>query len=242
MVSHFGSAMTVEDGPEGRRISVTGPVELKAAPITVPGDPSSAAFPLVAACLVEGSDVTIAGVGLNPLRAGLMQTLREMGASIEYQNQRIEGGEPVADLRVRSGPLKGVTVPPERAPSMIDEYLVLAVAAACADGPTVMRGLAELRVKESDRLAAIAENLTACGSRVAIEGDDLTVFGTGKPPRGGVSVATQLDHRIAMAFLVLGAVTAEPVAIDDGRPIATSFPGFTTLMNGLGCRIEAVAA
>jgi 3-phosphoshikimate 1-carboxyvinyltransferase len=241
MVSHFGSAMTVEDGKEGRRISVTGPIELKAAPITVPGDPSSAAFPLVASCLVEGSDVTIAGVGINPLRAGLLQTLIEMGASIEHLNQRIEGGEPVADLRIRAGRLKGVIVPPERAPSMIDEYLVLAVAASCAEGKTLMRGLAELRVKESDRLAAIADNLTACGGRVTIDGDDLTVEGAGKPPRGGVTVAAQLDHRIAMAFLVLGAVTDEPVAIDDGRPIATSFPGFIELMNGLGCRMGPVS-
>jgi 3-phosphoshikimate 1-carboxyvinyltransferase len=204
----------------------------------VPGDPSSAAFPLVAACLVDGSDVTIVGVGVNALRAGLLQTLIEMGASIEQLNRRIEGGEPVADLRVRASRLQGVTVPPERAPSMIDEYLVLAVAAACAEGPTVMRGLAELRVKESDRLTAIAENLTACGAMVTLDGDDLTVLGNGRPPRGGATVATQLDHRIAMAFLVLGAVTDEPVAIDDGRPIATSFPGFTALMNGLGCRLE----
>jgi 3-phosphoshikimate 1-carboxyvinyltransferase len=240
MVSHFGSAMNVEDCKAGRRISVTGPVELKAAPIAVPGDPSSAAFPLVASCLVEGSDVTIVGVGVNPLRAGLLQTLLEMGASIERLNPRIEGGEPVADLRIRSARLTGIIVPPERAPSMIDEYLVLAVAAACADGPTVMRGLAELRVKESDRLTAIAENLTACGAKVTLDGDDLTVHGTGRPPRGGATIATQLDHRIAMAFLVLGAVTDEPVAIDDGRPIATSFPGFTTLMNGLGCRLEPV--
>ena len=241
MAHHFGSAMTVEDTNEGRRISVTGPVELKAAPIIVPGDPSSAAFPLVASLLVENSDVTLVGIGVNPLRAGLIKTLLEMGGGVEYQNQRIEGGEPVADLRVRASRLKGVEVPPERAPSMIDEYLVLAVAAACADGKSVMRGLAELRVKESDRLAAIAENLVACGAKVEVSGDDLAVFGSGRPPRGGATVATQLDHRIAMAFLILGAVTDEPVAIDDGRPIATSFPGFTSLMNGLGCRIEAAA-
>jgi 3-phosphoshikimate 1-carboxyvinyltransferase len=241
MAHHFGSSMSVEDGKEGRRITVTGPVELKAAPITVPGDPSSAAFPLVAALLVENSDVTIAGVGTNPLRAGIIKTLIEMGGAIELQNQRIEGGEPVADLRVRSSALRGVDVPAERAPSMIDEYLVLAVACACAQGKSVLRGLSELRVKESDRLAAIAENLAACGAKVEIDGDDLTVHGQGRPPRGGATVATRLDHRIAMAFLVLGAVTDEPVAIDDGRPIATSFPGFTTLMNGLGCHIEAGA-
>jgi len=241
MAHHFGSAMSVEDAKEGRRITVTGPVELKAAPIIVPGDPSSAAFPLVAALLVENSDVTIAGVGVNPLRAGIIKTLLEMGGAIEHQNQRIEGGEPVADLRVRASRLKGVEVPADRAPSMIDEYLVLAIACACAEGKSVMRGLAELRVKESDRLAAIAENLAACGVKVEVSGDDLTVHGQGRPPRGGATVATRLDHRIAMAFLVLGAVTDEPVAIDDGRPIATSFPGFTSLMNGLGCHIEAGA-
>ena len=156
MAHHFGSSMSVEDSKEGRRITVTGPVELKAAPIAVPGDPSSAAFPLVAALLVENSDVTITGVGTNPLRAGIIKTLLEMGAAIEQQNQRIEGGEPVADLRVRGSRLKAVEVPAERAPSLIDEYLVLAVACACAEGKSVMRGLAELRVKESDRLAAIA--------------------------------------------------------------------------------------
>src|SRR5439155_686030 len=177
----------------------------------VTGDASSAAFPLVAALIVPGSDVTITGVGLNPPRAGLIASLKEMGADIALENQCIEGGEPVADLHVRAGMLKGADIPPERAPSMIDEYPVLAAAAAHASGRTIMRGLAELRVKESDRLTAIAAGLTACGVRVDVAGDDLIVQGTGKPPAGGARIATQLDHRIAMAFLVFGLGAKQPV-------------------------------
>jgi len=237
MLGHFGARVRIDpDSDGGRRITVEGYPELIAAPITVPGDPSSAAFPLVAALIVPGSDVTIANVGLNPTRAGLIASLREMGADITLQKQRTEGGEPVADLHVRAGSLKGADIPPERAPSMIDEYPILAVAAACAKGRTVMRGLAELRVKESDRLAAIATGLAACGVRVDVQGDDLIVEGSGNFPAGGARVATQLDHRIAMAFLVLGLAANQPVAMDDSRPIATSFPDFVPLMSRLGAQ------
>ena len=235
MLGHFGARVTVETEPGvGRRITVAGQPELIAAPITVPGDPSSAAFPLVAALIVPGSEVTIANVGLNPSRTGLLLCLQEMGADIALENRREAGGEPVADLHVRAGKLQGADIPPERAPSMIDEYPILAVAAACAQGRTVMRGLAELRVKESDRLSGIAEGLTRCGVRVTVEGDDLIVEGADKVPAGGTMIETQLDHRIAMAFLVLGLAANQPVEIDDARPIATSFPDFVPLMTRLG--------
>jgi 3-phosphoshikimate 1-carboxyvinyltransferase len=213
---------------------VEGFPELVATPIAVPGDPSSAAFPLVAALIVPGSEVTIEGVGVNPLRTGLLECLREMGADIALVNERDEGGEPVADIHARTGTLAGADIPAERAPRMIDEYPILAVAAAYARGRTVMRGLAELRVKESDRLTAIASGLGRCGVRVAVEGDDLIVEGADNFPAGGAIVETQLDHRIAMAFLVLGLAANEPVQIDDAAPIATSFPGFVELINGLG--------
>jgi 3-phosphoshikimate 1-carboxyvinyltransferase len=240
MLRHFGATVTVEDTKDGRVISLKGQPELKAAKIRVPGDPSSAAFPIVAALIVPGSDITILNVGLNKLRIGLIETLREMGGDIETLNARDEGGEPVADLRVRSSALKGVRVPAERAPSMIDEYPVLAMAAACADGATEMAGLAELRVKESDRLAAIANGLKACGARVEAGKDSLTVTGTGKPPMGGGAIETALDHRIAMAFLVLGLVAQKPIAIDDARPIDTSFPDFAGRMGRLGADIASV--
>ena len=235
MLRHFGATVTIEpiEGG-GKRITLDGHQELAAAPIVVPGDPSSAAFPLVAALIVPGSEVTIQGVGVNPLRSGLIESLREMGANIALLNERDEGGEPVVDLRTRAGTLQGTDIPAERAPRMIDEYPILAVAAACAHGRTVMRGLAELRVKESDRLAAITGGLDACGVRVAVDGDVLTIEGDGGPPEGGARIATQLDHRIAMAFLVLGLTARLPVRIDDAAPIATSFPGFLSLMNGLG--------
>jgi 3-phosphoshikimate 1-carboxyvinyltransferase len=235
MLGHFGATVRVEPiAGGGKRITLVGQPELIAAPIAVPADISSAAFALVAGLIVPGSEVTVAGVGLNPSRIGLLVSLKEMGADIAYLNERVEGGEPVADLRVRAGALHGADIPPDRAPSMIDEYPILAVAASCAQGRTVMRGLAELRVKESDRLTGTATGLAACGVRVAVEGDNLIVDGGGKTPAGGALIETRLDHRIAMAFLVMGLVADEPVRIDDASPIATSFPGFVPLMNRLG--------
>jgi 3-phosphoshikimate 1-carboxyvinyltransferase len=235
MLRHFGAAVTTEpENGGGRRVTVQGFPELTAAPIAVPGDPSSAAFPLVAALIVPGSEVMIEGVGINPLRTGLIECLREMGADIALQNTRDEGGEPVADIRARAGTLAGAEIPAERAPRMIDEYPILAVAAACARGRTVMRGLAELRVKESDRLLGIARGLGNCGVRVAVEGDTMIVEGDGSPPKGSALIETQLDHRMAMAFLVLGLASSVPVRIDDAAPIATSFPGFIGLINALG--------
>jgi 3-phosphoshikimate 1-carboxyvinyltransferase len=236
MLGHFGARVAVEPTATGRRITVEGFPELSAAPVVVPGDISSAAFPLVAALVVPGSEVTMAGVGVNRLRSGLLECLREMGADITLARPREEGGEPVADLHVRAGPLIGADIPAERAPRMIDEYPVLAIAAACARGRTRMRGLTELRVKESDRLAAIAHGLDACGVRIAVEGDDLIIDGDSGPPNGGALIATQLDHRIAMAFLVLGLASGEPVGIDDAAPIRTSFPDFVPLMARLGAQ------
>jgi 3-phosphoshikimate 1-carboxyvinyltransferase len=237
MLRHFGATLTVEPAGAGRMITLAGQPELRAADIAVPGDPSSAAFPLVAALLVPGSEVTILGVGLNPLRTGLLDCLREMGAEIAVTNRRIAGGEPVGDLTARHGALRGVDVPPGRAPSMIDEYPILAVAAACAAGVSRLRGLKELRVKESDRLAGTAALLAANGVRAEVEGDDLIVHGTGGPPPGGGSVATHMDHRPAMSALVLGLAAAAPVAVDDASFIDTSFPGFVALMNRLGASI-----
>jgi 3-phosphoshikimate 1-carboxyvinyltransferase len=237
MLRHFGVAVTVEASPEGDRISLAGQPEIAGARVDVPGDPSSAAFPLVAALVVPGSEIRIAGVGLNRRRTGLIDTLIEMGADIEIAGRRVEAGEPVGDLVVRASALRGVEVPASRAPSMIDEYLVLGVAAACAGGRTTMRGLGELRVKESDRLAALAAGLDACGVKVALDGDDLVVEGCGGGPPGGAAIATRLDHRIAMSFLVMGLAAREPVSIDDAAPIETSFPGFVELMRGLGAEI-----
>ena len=237
MLRHFGVEISVEPGPEGDRIAITGQPEISGRVVRVPGDPSSAAFPLVAALVVPGSEVTIKDVGLNPRRTGLIDTLIEMGGDIVIANRRIEAGEPVGDLVVRGSRLKAVEVPAARAPSMIDEYLVLSVAAACAEGRSVMRGLAELRVKESDRLAAIARGLAACGVTAQVDGDDLAVMGCGGPPPGGAMIATRLDHRIAMSFLVMGMAARAPVTVDDASPIETSFPGFETLMRGLGADI-----
>jgi 3-phosphoshikimate 1-carboxyvinyltransferase len=237
MLRHFGAKISVVESDGGRRIVLTGEPELKAADLVVPGDPSSAAFPLVAALIRPGSVIAIQGVGMNPLRAGLFETLREMGADIAVTKQRIEGGEPVADLAVKFSKLRGIEVPATRAPSMIDEYPILAVAASFAMGRTVMHGLGELRVKESDRLAAIARGLKACGVKLTIAGDTLSIESKGTPPKGGATVAAELDHRIAMAFLVLGSAAQKPVRIDDADTIATSFPGFVALMNQLGARI-----
>jgi 3-phosphoshikimate 1-carboxyvinyltransferase len=240
MLRHFGAELRVAPAEAGgKRITVVGWPELLGCDIVVPGDPSSAAFAVVAAAIRPGSDITVENVGVNPLRAGLYQTLRDMGADITFENARELGGEPVADLHVKGGVLKGVDVPAERAPSMIDEYPILAIAAACAKGTTRMLGLAELRAKESDRLASVSAGLLANGVKHEMGAADLVVHGTGAPPAGGGLVATHLDHRIAMSFLVLGLATREPVAVDDGSPIDTSFPGFAQLMNGLGARIEA---
>ncbi len=243
MLRHFGAEVTIETANGLTRATVTGRPELKASDVIVPGDPSSAAFPLVAGLIVPGSDVTVRGVGLNPLRTGLFTTLREMGATLDIANKRDQAGEEVGDLNARFTSLKGVEVPPERAPSMIDEYPILAVAASFAKGRTVMRGLHELRVKESDRLSAIAKGLEACGVKIAIEGDDLIVEGNDGPPPGmeaaTPAIATHLDHRIAMSFLVMGLAAKKGTRVDDCATIATSFPDFLPLIRRLGGEIVA---
>ncbi|NVN88420.1 MAG: 3-phosphoshikimate 1-carboxyvinyltransferase [Rhodopseudomonas sp.] len=237
MLRHFGAELVSEpEGAHGRRISLTGQPELRGAPVVVPADPSSAAFPIVAALIVPGSDVVLAEVMTNPLRTGLFKTLREMGASIEESELRGDAGEPMAQFRVRASQLRGIDVPPERAPSMIDEYLVLAVAAAFAEGTTRMRGLKELRVKESDRLEATAAMLRVNGVAVEIDGDDLIVEGKGHVAGGGL-VATHMDHRIAMSALVMGLASQQPVTVDDTAFIATSFPDFIPMMRRLGAEL-----
>ena len=240
MLLGFGARLSVEKTGEGHVITLTGQPELRPQVVAVPRDPSSAAFPVCAALIVEGSDIMVPGVSQNLTRNGLYLTLVEMGAEIEFQNPREEGGEPVADLRVRfSGAMKGIEVPPERAPSMIDEYPVLSVVAAFATGKTVMRGVKELRVKESDRIDAMARGLEACGVRIEEDEDTLIVHGMGPGGvPGGATCATHIDHRIAMSFLVCGLAAKAPVAVDDGSPIQTSFPVFEGLMRGLGAEIE----
>ena len=242
MLGHFDAEVVIMEkpgAPGAKEITLTGQPELTGAEVRVPGDISSAAFPLVAALLVPDSKVTLTGVGVNPLRSGLIETLREMGAAISIDNPRNEGGEPVADLTVVTSGLKGVTVSGARAPRMIDEYPILAVAAAYAQGVTRLEGLAELRVKESDRLDAIVRGLTAAGIEVEASDDALTVKGGGGPPPGGARIEARLDHRIAMAFLVLGMAAEAPVEIDNATTIDTSFPGFADLMNGLGAAVAA---
>ena len=250
MLRGFGANLEVETDSDGvRHIRIEGQGKLAGQTIAVPGDPSSAGFPLVAALIVPGSDITIENVLMNPTRTGLLLTLQEMGGDIEILNPRSAGGEDVADLRVRGSELKGVTVPPERAPSMIDEYPVLAVAASFAEGETVMLGLDELRVKESDRLAAVARGLEANGVDCTEGKDTLSVRGQpggkglGGGPNGAGVVATHLDHRIAMAFLILGLASEKPVTIDDSAMIATSFPEFMGLMTrpGRGDRLTVRA-
>jgi len=237
MLRHFGAEVEVSaEGEAGRKITLKGRPELRPNAVVVPADPSSAAFPLVAALITPGSDIVIDGVMMNPLRTGLLTSLLEMGARIEIIDQRLEGGEDVADLRVRASALRGVDVPAARAPSMIDEYPVLAVAAAFAQGETRMRGLQELRVKESDRLAAVAAGLAAAGVEHAIDGDDLLVSGGAGAVRGGGLVATHLDHRIAMSFLTMGLASERAMGIDDSSMIATSFPVFRALMEQLGAQ------
>ena len=238
MLRHFGAEVITEPLPDGGvSVRLIGQPELKAADILVPADISSAAFPLVAALLVPDSEVRIEAVGLNPLRAGLVETLIDMGADITIENRRTEGGEPVGDLVAKTSAISGIDVPPARAASMIDEYPVLSVAAALATGTTRMTGIGELRVKESDRLAAMVDGLTACGVVVRSGEDWMEVDGLAGPPKGGSEIAVDLDHRIAMSFLVLGCVTENPVVIDDADAIGTSFPGFVDLMNGLGTQI-----
>ena len=240
MLAGFGAQITTEVTPEGRVITLTGQPELKPQTIAVPSDPSSAAFPVCAALIVPGSDVLVLGIGLNPTRAGLFETLREMGADLTYENLREEGGEPVADLRARYSPnMRGIEVPPERAASMIDEYPILSVVAANAEGATVMRGVKELRVKESDRIAAMATGLRAAGVSVEEGPDWWIVHGRGPGGvAGGVTVATHLDHRIAMSFLCAGMASAQPITVDDAGPITTSFPVFEPLMRSLGADLD----
>jgi 3-phosphoshikimate 1-carboxyvinyltransferase len=237
MLRHFGATVTMEEAGRGRIITLGGQPELRAANVVVPGDPSSAAFLTAAALLVPGSEIRITGVGLNPLRAGFYATLAEMGAGVTVENQHVDAGEPVGDLLVRHGQLHGAEVPWDRAPSMIDEYPVLAVVAAFAEGVTRMRGVGELRVKESDRLAATTALLTQNGVRAEVDGDDLIVYGTGCKPAGGGVVAAQMDHRIAMSALVLGLASDQPVSVDDSAFIDTSFPGFVHLMNSIGAKL-----
>ena len=240
MLVGFGAQLSVEKTGEGHVITLTGQPELRPQAVAVPRDPSSAAFPVCAALIVEGSDILVPGVSQNLTRNGLYLTLVEMGAEIEFLQPREEGGEPVADLRVRfSGAMKGIEVPPERAPSMIDEYPVLSVVAAFASGKTVMHGVKELRVKESDRIDAMARGLEACGVRIEEDEDTLIVHGCGAGGvPGGATCATHIDHRIAMSFLVCGLAAKAPVGVDDGSPIQTSFPVFERLMRGLGAEIE----
>jgi 3-phosphoshikimate 1-carboxyvinyltransferase len=237
MFRYFGAEVRTGERDGKHAITVVGDAELEGRPVTVPGDPSSAAFLAAAAAIVPGSDVTIDGVLTNETRTGFYTTLDEMGADIAFMNQREENGEPIADIRVRHRPLKGVVVPAGRAPSMIDEYPVLSAVAAFATGETRMEGLAELKVKESDRLAATAAGLTANGIAMRVDGDTLIVDGRGAA-RGGGTVVTHMDHRIAMAFLILGLGSDRPVTVDDITFVATSFPAFTGLMTGIGAKLE----
>lgn len=239
MLRHFGVDVLIEPAEDGgEAISIDGPVALKPCAVDVPGDPSSAAFPVVAAVITKGSEITLSNVLLNARRTGLYQTLQEMGAAVRFEHVRTESGEKVGTILASAkNTLRGVDVPASRVPSMIDEFPVLAVAAACAEGTTRMTGLGELRVKESDRLLMIAKGLEACGVKLEMGEDSLTVHGTGQPPQGGALIETALDHRIAMSFLVLGCVSDQPIEIDDAAPIRTSFPGFADLMNDLGAQI-----
>ncbi len=243
LLGHLGAGLEIELLPEGgRAVSIQGQPELHAADFVVPRDPSSAAFLIVAALLGAGSSLRLDGVGVNPLRSGLLQCLRDMGARLQVTEQRELGGEPIADLVAEGSELRGIEVPASLAPSMIDEYPVLAVAAAFARGRTRLEGLGELRVKESDRLAAIAAGLEACGVRVEVGEDTLTIEGCGGSPPGGGHIDARHDHRIAMSLLVLGGAARAPVTVDGAETIETSFPDFAGLMNSLGARIETVEA
>ena len=236
MLRHFGATVRQSVEDDGTHVvELEGDAVLTAADVVVPRDPSSAAFPMVAALITAGSDLSIPGVGMNPLRTGLITTLREMGGQIDISNERTEGGETVADLRVRHSQLHGIDVPPERAASMIDEYPILAVAATQAEGETRMRGVAELRVKETDRIGVVAEGILAAGGTVSYDEDSMTV--TGSRIAGGMSIDSQHDHRIAMSFLTLGMVSQAPITVTGCATIATSFPGFATGMNACGAAL-----
>jgi 3-phosphoshikimate 1-carboxyvinyltransferase len=241
LLRHLGATVTIEpQAGGGQAVTIAGQPELGAADLDVPGCISSAAFPLVAAALVEGSALRLEGVGVNPLRTGLTETLAEMGAKLRQGEPTEVGGEPASSLELEAGPLEGVDVPATRAPRMIDEYPILAVAAACASGTTRLHGLAELRVKESDRLSAIADGLAACGVRVEAGEDSLTIHGCAGPPPGGATIDARHDHRVAMSFLVLGVAARAPVTVEGAETIETSFPDFAGFMNRLGARIEPV--
>ena len=242
MLVGFGAELTVDETDAGRVITLTGQPELRPQDITVPRDPSSAAFPVCAALIVEGSEVLVPNIGLNPTRAGLFYSLQEMGADLTFENMREEGGEPVADLRAKYSPdMQGIAVPPERAASMIDEYPILSVVASFAHGVTRMHGVKELRVKESDRIEAMATGLRAAGVTVQDGPDWWHVHGLGGAVKGGALAATHLDHRIAMSFLILGMGAREGMSIDDGGPVATSFPIFEPLMAALGASIARIS-
>jgi 3-phosphoshikimate 1-carboxyvinyltransferase len=239
MLRHFGVDVGIQENEHGHDvISISSGQSLQAADVHVPADPSSAAFLAVAASLQEGSSLLIRNVNKNPRRTGLFECLKKMGGSVSWIHTRLEAGESVGDIEVKSAPLSGIDVPVELVPSMIDEFPILAIAAACAKGTTHMKGLAELRVKESDRLLMIYKGLIQCGVEAEMGEDWLTIYGSGKPPNGNATIATALDHRIVMSFLILGSVTKNPVIIDDISPIATSFPNFVTLMNGLGLNLN----
>ena len=240
MLKAFGADITVEGTDRGTVISLGGHLDLSPQSVSIPRDPSSAAFPIAAAAICEGSEVLIRGILVNPTRAGFFQTLIEMGADLVFENRREESGEPVADVRVRHSGLSGVEVPPDRAPSMIDEFPILSVIAAFAEGRTTMRGVRELRIKESDRIDAMARGLKKCGVQIAQSDDSLTVHGRGPGGvRGGAECNTFLDHRIAMSFLCLGLAARSPVSVDDASPIATSFPDFQGIMSDLGAKLTA---
>ncbi len=240
MLRHFGVNVEIEElENHANAIHIQGHQELQACAIDVPSDPSSAAFAVVAAVITEGSNITLPNIGINPHRDGIFVTLQEMGADIRYENKQKSAGEPIATIKASANnPLKGIKVPEHRVPSMIDEFPILAIAAACAQGTTYMSGLKELRVKESDRLLVMANGLKACGVNLEMGEDSLTIHGTGKPPEGGALIKTALDHRIAMSFLVLGCVSDEAIKIDNAAPIKTSFPNFVEIMNDLGADIS----
>jgi 3-phosphoshikimate 1-carboxyvinyltransferase len=238
MLRGFGADVRVIDKEDGRHAIVKGRAQLKACDIAVPGDPSSAAFMVVAALIIEGSDVTIENVMINPLRAGIFQTLIEMGGDIEIFNERVVAGEKIADIRAKYSALKGIEVPPSRAPSMIDEYPILAIAAAFADGETIMDGIGELRVKESDRIKMVYDGLIAAGVDAQEGEESLRVFGKAQKPKGGASIVTHGDHRIAMSFLILGLAAENGMKVDEPEMIGTSFPNFVELMTGLGAGFE----